>query len=413
MFTQMSYSKVYDVEDFMTQLEALFADPELLHFHMETSEGDRRSTFFLFPKMTPMDAVMYNFKRGLDVLVLHMKCGKEKRVTLKQRPDLADLGIDYHTEFYHESSVPLLDLVDFVMNPLDDINPYFLDEVEPHPLKKRFNPGLSKTLPQLFDHLDMYLKTLRKSKCTCVTIHNYQVSETNLYWHMFEDMDYWIDTIKETLKNQKAHIVEFWYADYKVETVYIEVENKNTEELKLCLFVHGVKSRYSINVLQSWDVDMLKTLLSAHERSPKDKFRVKCEGKLLEDGKGLWDYDLSDFKTLSIYIPGPGGAPKQNKRARAADDDAHTFTVLTPPTVFNEDLQIVKDAQKINSIDIPAWVSTLTEEQAKQLVEVMDKQAKTGKISALIDPYLDFVAEYKALKVQVYSKICKVNRLFT
>ena len=345
------------------KLEALIYDHDVDRFYMETSEGDRRSTLFLRPHMIEMDTVIRNFERGLNVLVLEMKDRRQRRVSLKERPDLEQL--ETHVEIAHspecfepplaQSDVPLSSLIDFinessVSNALDDICPYFFEELDTFdvPLKRRFNPGLKRTASAIFSSLSMYFKDKSSIKCTCVTMHKYGVSETNIYK---QDRNDWIASIIETLEKKKIDVIEFWYSDYSVETVFVEAESDNPEELKL--FVHGIDSHYSIKVLQSWDVKMLKFLLSALEnRNPKDHLRVKFGGELLEDGELLSNYDLTDFDTLKVYVARPKFVGRSEKLEqiiiKTLDGSSYTLDVDADATI--EDVKRMIQAQEGISI---------------------------------------------------------------
>lgn len=100
--------------------------------------------------------------------------------------------------------------------------------------------------------------------------------------------------------------------------------------------------------------------------------------------------------TVSLGIQGGG------KRGRVENDtmglsDFFDYHIASPQ-VMETDSIAIRQCLALGKIDLPKWVSSLDEEDATKLLNILDDQKKQTSLKYLTVPYLDFVKEQKDLK---------------
>ena len=93
---------------------------------------------------------------------------------------------------------------------------------------------------------------------------------------------------------------------------------------------------------------------------------------------------------VSLKLKGGG------KRGRIVERDE---SVMFAPTALPVDIEAVKDALKLTSINLGAWVKSLGADDLVKLVKGLDDAPRSGVLSAQIAPCLPFIREYQNLTV--------------
>ena len=102
---------------------------------------------------------------------------------------------------------------------------------------------------------------------------------------------------------------------------------------------------------------------------------------------------LAVIGAMGTYIGGGG------KRAKASSQEEVNSGVVFVPVPEAGDATQIAQGIALKGINLENWVSSLSIDKAVRLCEVMDDQTKTGKLDALVGPYLFAINEYSALTV--------------
>ena len=174
-------------------------------------------------------------------------------------------------------------------------------------------------------------------------------------------------------------------------------EQKATKSMEVTLFIKPVgfeqhTTTFSINIALTDTVGEFLRVVSKMLKINKKKVVAVFNNNVLESmRKTLAGAGVKANNTVEIHIKGLGGG----KRAKQVED--LTLDFLFNPTPLPSDPEIVKSALMVQSINVEKWVDTFDVEKAAQFVKVMDEGIKTGHLSTLLQPHLQFISEYKQL----------------
>ena len=106
---------------------------------------------------------------------------------------------------------------------------------------------------------------------------------------------------------------------------------------------------------------------------------------------GIIDKGL--FKEGEVWFISTGlrGGGKRKK------EDA--MVVVLSPHPHKDDPSCVLKAISMQNIDIKGWVYSLSKDELKSFVQVLDRQPRSGNVAGIIPPYLRFVKEWEDMKV--------------
>ena len=122
-------------------------------------------------------------------------------------------------------------------------------------------------------------------------------------------------------------------------------------------------------------------------------FRLQRYGYYLRNDGTLAGVAGGDTEVrINLVLTLKGGG----KRARIVERDE---LVMFAPLVLPTDIEAVKDALKLTSINLEAWVKSLGADDLVKLVKGLDDTPRSGVLSAQIAPCLPFIREYQNLTV--------------
>lgn len=106
-------------------------------------------------------------------------------------------------------------------------------------------------------------------------------------------------------------------------------------------------------------------------------------------------FKLKDGDTLFFTAKGRGGGSKR----RATSSSKESISVVLRPKPLEKDPPQVVNVLKLGeSINLPAWINSLSKEQLHDLVEQMDGAIKTGNLGSVINSYMSYVNEWNNLE---------------
>ena len=83
--------------------------------------------------------------------------------------------------------------------------------------------------------------------------------------------------------------------------------------------------------------------------------------------------------------------------SKAAGDDE--TAILIQPTARETDIQAVKDALGVSSVNFNAWVSSLDFSTLHSMIEKFDSMARSGNITGRVGTMTEAIIQFKALVV--------------
>jgi ubiquitin C len=122
-----------------------------------------------------------------------------------------------------------------------------------------------------------------------------------------------------------------------------------------------------------------------------------CNGKLLEDGKTVSDYNIQKDATLRMVFGLDGGA-KRGRSTAASSEDPNTSSGANIMDMTDFTMEMKLGVEKIK-FSYTEWVAGLTIEQHVELKDVIAENQKYILADNTIRKYATFVAVFGELEV--------------
>ena len=136
------------------------------------------------------------------------------------------------------------------------------------------------------------------------------------------------------------------------------------------------------------------------KKSHAKKLSLSVNGEILTSGRKIWsNVGIGDASTVSVSTGLSGGG---GKRAReGAKEDLATlmdFNIATPEEK-ESDTTFIRNAFKIQNVDIEEWLKSLPNTKVEELMKKLDdNDGKKTSLKYIVAPFLDFITEHKSLE---------------
>lgn len=225
---------------------------------------------------------------------------------------------------------------------------------------------------------------------------DYALQKARYYVNIFNDYKKKMKQLKKEGRKEKAK---------QLKKELEEIKKQKSKEERETVIVLKIKFNEVIFPVKITKAETIKGVAEELARMAKVKKSDVKRIRIYFGDKDLREHSrmsvtgakLSDGDSLTAMIRARGGG----KRAKHSTQDANEeIEVMFAPEPRADDIQAVLSAIKLREVSIKGWISTLSHEDAGRLIELMDEQVSTGKLSSLISPYMNFVQEHKKLTVR-------------
>ena len=155
----------------------------------------------------------------------------------------------------------------------------------------------------------------------------------------------------------------------------------------------------TLDVEASDTIENIRAIIMNKEGTPKKQQRLLFMDMQLEDGYTISYYGIQKESTITLTMCIKGGVGKRGRVSESSASRISTVIGMVAPEA--SDIPQVRAAISLQGINIESWLESMTEAEIDELLNILNKNGRTGLTDQAIKCYVKFVRECQMLQVAV------------